>query len=47
VALNLIALYKALGGGWQIREGKDFVNEKIKEEMQQRTNWGNVLSAEE
>jgi NodT family efflux transporter outer membrane factor (OMF) lipoprotein len=39
VALNLIAMYKALGGGWQIREGKDFVNEKIKEEMQQRTNW--------
>jgi NodT family efflux transporter outer membrane factor (OMF) lipoprotein len=43
VALNLIALYKALGGGWQIREGKDFVNKTIKEEMQQRTNWGKTL----
>ena len=44
VALNLIAMYKALGGGWQIREGKDFVNDKTKEVMQERTNWGNLLS---
>jgi NodT family efflux transporter outer membrane factor (OMF) lipoprotein len=47
VALNLIAMYKALGGGWQIREGKGFVNEETKEEMRQRTNWGNMLSPEE
>ncbi len=43
VALNLIAMYKALGGGWQIREGKGFVNEKTKTEMQERTNWGETL----
>lgn len=47
VALNLIALYKALGGGWQIREGKNFVNEETKEVMKERTNWGNLLSPEE
>jgi outer membrane protein TolC len=46
VALNLIAIYKALGGGWEIREGKDFVPEKTKEEMQMRTNWGDLLSSE-
>jgi hypothetical protein len=39
-------MYKALGGGWQIREGKGFVNEETKEEMRQRTNWGNMLSPE-
>jgi NodT family efflux transporter outer membrane factor (OMF) lipoprotein len=44
VALNLIAMYKALGGGWQIRKGKDFVNEETKKEMRQRTNWGELLS---
>lgn len=47
VAFNLIAIYKALGGGWQIREGKDFVPEETKEEMRQRTNWGDLLSPEE
>ena len=46
VALNLIAIYKALGGGWEIREGKDFVPEKTKEEMRTRTNWGDLLSSE-
>jgi len=44
VVTNLIALYKALGGGWETRIGKDFVPEAIKEEMQQRTNWGNLLT---
>jgi len=43
VALNLIAIYKALGGGWEIREGKGFVPEKTKEEMEKRTNWGDLL----
>ena len=47
VARNLIAIYKALGGGWQIREGKDFVPEETKEEMRKRTNWGNLLSPAE
>ena len=46
VALNLISMYKALGGGWQIRVGKDFVPEATKAEMQKRTNWGKLLSPE-
>lgn len=46
VALNLIAIYKALGGGWEIREGKDFVPEKTKDEMRTRTNWGDLLETE-
>jgi outer membrane protein TolC len=44
VVLNFIAMYKALGGGWQIREGRDFVPEKTLKEMQQRTDWGNLLT---
>jgi outer membrane protein TolC len=44
VLLNLIATYKALGGGWESRVGKDFVPEKIKEEMEKRTDWGHLLS---
>ncbi|UCD55969.1 MAG: TolC family protein, partial [Candidatus Hydrogenedentota bacterium] len=47
VDLSLISLYKALGGGWEIRAGKDFVPEEIKAEMQERTNWGRLLSPEQ
>jgi len=43
VSLSLVAIYKALGGGWQYRIGKDFVAEKYKEQMRQRTNWGKLL----
>ena len=46
VALNLISMYKALGGGWQIRVGKDFVPEATKAEMQKRTDWGKLLLPE-
>jgi NodT family efflux transporter outer membrane factor (OMF) lipoprotein len=47
VAENLVAVYKALGGGWQIRLGKDFVPQETKEEMQKRTDWGELLSIKE
>jgi NodT family efflux transporter outer membrane factor (OMF) lipoprotein len=47
IVINLVAMYKALGGGWQIREGKDFVPEQIRVEMAQRTDWGELLSLEE
>jgi len=44
IAQNLIGMYRALGGGWQLREGKGFVHESTKEEMQKRTNWGELLA---
>jgi len=47
VARNLISVYKGLGGGWEIRQGKDFIPEEIKQEMQERTDWGDMLSHEE
>ena len=47
VPTSLIAVYKALGGGWQIREGKDFIPEEIKTEMNSRTDWGDLLKLEE
>lgn len=43
VVLNLVAMYKALGGGWQIREGKEFVSKDNIEEMEKRTDWGNLI----
>jgi outer membrane protein TolC len=44
IALGLITTYRALGGGWQIREGQDFVPAATREEMQERTNWGTLLT---
>ena len=42
VAQSLIALYKALGGGWQIREGQALLPESTEEEMRERTHWGSL-----
>ena len=44
VGRNLVEIYRSIGGGWGLREGKDFVSAKVKEEMEQRTNWGGMLS---
>ncbi len=43
VATSVIALYKALGGGWEM-QGVPTVPVETQQEMQQRTNWGNMLS---
>lgn len=43
MATNNIALFKALGGGWQIRIGKDYLPEEVKEKMEKRTDWGGML----
>ncbi len=37
-------MYRALGGGWEIREGDDIVPAEIKAEMRRRTNWGHLLA---
>jgi NodT family efflux transporter outer membrane factor (OMF) lipoprotein len=42
-ARNLVAIYKALGGGWEVRQGKAFVDENTLVVMRERTNWGNLL----
>jgi NodT family efflux transporter outer membrane factor (OMF) lipoprotein len=39
----LISVYKALGGGWQIRAGKPFVSEQRQKAMRERTDWGHLL----
>jgi NodT family efflux transporter outer membrane factor (OMF) lipoprotein len=46
VDLGVIAIYRAMGGGWEIREGHDFVPEKTRGEMEDRTDWGTLLTPE-
>jgi NodT family efflux transporter outer membrane factor (OMF) lipoprotein len=43
LSTSLASLYRSLGGGWQIREGKDVVNDATRNEMRSRTNWGRLL----
>ena len=44
VATTLISAYKALGGGWDLRRGREFVPQGTVEEMTKRTDWGDILA---
>jgi NodT family efflux transporter outer membrane factor (OMF) lipoprotein len=44
ISTSLVGVYRALGGGWEIREGQDLLPPEIKAEMEQRTNWGHLLT---
>jgi NodT family efflux transporter outer membrane factor (OMF) lipoprotein len=46
IVQSLVGLYRALGGGWKIREGKDFLQEDTYKEMRERTDWGGLLDPE-
>jgi NodT family efflux transporter outer membrane factor (OMF) lipoprotein len=47
IALNLVALYKALGGGWsppdENTRAQDYISEETRKIMTERTNWGDIL----
>ena len=43
VLRSFVALYRGLGGGWQLSEPTEFVDEETREEMQERTNWGDLF----
>jgi NodT family efflux transporter outer membrane factor (OMF) lipoprotein len=42
---NVISLYKGLGGGWQVPEVHELIDEKTRELMKERTDWGGLLDA--
>jgi NodT family efflux transporter outer membrane factor (OMF) lipoprotein len=44
VAQGAIATYRALGGGWETRAGREFVPQETIDEMRARTDWGEILS---
>ncbi|AXY03458.1 hypothetical protein D1115_21650 [Vibrio alfacsensis] len=47
VANQVVALYKALGGGWETQTGKPFLSETIAKQMQDRSDWNGLLDEEE
>lgn len=40
---SLASVYRALGGGWEIREGRPLVSEANRRQMALRTDWGPLL----
>ncbi len=44
VALAVVSLFKALGGGWELRNADDFVPAETRETMAQRTSWGGMIA---
>lgn len=45
LAINAILLYKALGGGWQMSQGKAYLSEQTAQKMKKRVDWGRYLDA--
>ena len=45
LATNVILLYKALGGGWQMSKGRAYLSKEMAKKMQKRTDWGRYLDA--
>jgi outer membrane protein, multidrug efflux system len=45
VTQSLIAVYKAMGGGWQAARAEPFVDEQTRDEMSARSNWKNLIDA--
>lgn len=47
IPLSAVALYRSLGGGWQLDRGQDVVPDYVKKQMAERTNWGDLLKTPE
>jgi outer membrane protein TolC len=43
IVSSFIALYLALGGGWELREDADMIDADTRETMKERTNWGELI----
>jgi outer membrane protein TolC len=44
---NYIALYLALGGGWQVRYESELLDAETREAMSERTDWGDLIESTE
>ena len=43
IVSSFIALYLALGGGWENRADDRFVDPETRDEMMERTDWGDLI----
>ena len=40
---SLVSLYKSLGGGWENQAEQALISDQSRQQMEQRTNWGDLL----
>ena len=45
VVRSFVALYRGLGGGWQLASPVQYIDEATRQQMQERTNWGDLLDS--
>ena len=45
IVRNVVALYKALGGGWENRDGLPYIDPETLGIMSDRTDWGDLIDA--
>jgi NodT family efflux transporter outer membrane factor (OMF) lipoprotein len=43
ISSNLVGVYRALGGGWEIRENQELVSPEVAARMKERTDWDGLL----
>jgi NodT family efflux transporter outer membrane factor (OMF) lipoprotein len=43
---SLVGLYKSLGGGWENQAGLPLISPQSRDQMEQRTNWGDLLESD-
>jgi NodT family efflux transporter outer membrane factor (OMF) lipoprotein len=43
IALGAVRTYRALGGGWEVRGDREFVDDGTIERMRERTDWGDLI----
>lgn len=43
VISNYVSLFRSLGGGWQTVETREYIDDATRQQMQERTNWGDLL----
>ncbi|MCW8928631.1 MAG: TolC family protein [Gammaproteobacteria bacterium] len=42
---TIVNLYKSMGGGWEKMSGDELISTNVRETMQKRTDWGDLLTA--
>jgi NodT family efflux transporter outer membrane factor (OMF) lipoprotein len=43
VLSNYVAVFRSLGGGWQTVEPRRYIDDATRQQMEERTNWGDLL----
>jgi NodT family efflux transporter outer membrane factor (OMF) lipoprotein len=43
ITIGAVKTYRALGGGWEVREGQEFVDQQTVDRLRKTTDWGDIV----